>query len=599
MHDIDLILNLQIEGKNKEARQISDKLETLGPEKILDIDGKNSQDIWFRHRFNRGWFLLQEGDFQKGSKYLEYGRFLNVYGSSPLKTQAPIFNPDEHDMKDKSIILALEGGYGDEIINSRFAITLKKLGAKDVFIASSKETKSIFERIDGVAKVIERNQSHLVQHDYWLPGFSAGWVCGHTFENFPNFPYLRPNESYVSKWRKIIDSKKIKVGIRWAGNPKFEHEQHRRFPVNFVKNLSKYGELQIYSLQKDENLEYLPEEIIDLKDSISSWEDTMGAIANLDLVVTSCTSIAHLSAAMGKETWVIVPILPYYTWSHKAPESTSTPYYQSAKIYRQNKFKKWNEPFQSLYRDLEKKFNLKKIDMPNEDDGKNINLFFKYDMSVDRAYIIRVKGHEKSENLAKQCSDSCDKVGMPWEYWDGYDATKGQIVPPSHHNSVMDMIKISDHYMRRGEVANALNHVSLWAKCIIDDKPLVILEHDAIMIKPYRIHNQFNSICYLGGREQAKQGWPIYQTPPHGSDGNNYHFILRTHAYAIDPAIARSMFSHVLKMGIHGASDIMIRADLFSIHQNDLYAYDQASESIILNRSKSGRSPDRNEDLKY
>ena len=86
MHEIDLMLKYQLEGKNKEARALSDKLEKIGADKIVDREGRNTQDIWFRHCFNRGWFLLQDGDFQGGSQLLEHGRFLNTYGSPPLLT---------------------------------------------------------------------------------------------------------------------------------------------------------------------------------------------------------------------------------------------------------------------------------------------------------------------------------------------------------------------------------------------------------------------------------------------------------------------------------------------------------------------------------
>lgn len=367
MHEIDEMLKLQLEGHHAEARVLSDKLEAIGADKILDPNGKNTQDIWMRHCFNRGWFIIQDGDYQTGCKLLENGRFLNVYGSPPLRTDAPIFNPDEHDIKGKSIIVSLEGGYGDEIIHARFATSFKKLGASHVYIASAPELVSVFERIEGVDKVILRNQASSVAHDYWVPGFSAGWVAGHTFDDFPNQPYLTPRTDSVEVWKGMINSDKIKVGIRWAGNPKFEHQQFRRFPEAFITNLSKYPELQIYSLQKDHNLINLPEGVIDLQHFLISWEDTMAAIANLDIVITSCTSIAHISAAMGKETWVMVPVLPYHTWTYGSPTNDGSPYYNCVKLFRQTEKSKWNTPFQKMYAALEEKFNLAHIDQPNED----------------------------------------------------------------------------------------------------------------------------------------------------------------------------------------------------------------------------------------
>jgi hypothetical protein len=397
MHEIDLMLKLQLEGNHTEARKLSDKLENIGPDKILDPKGENTQDIWFRHCFNRGWFLIQDGEYQKGSQLLEHGRFLNVYGSGPLKTDAPIFNPETHDIKGKSIIISLEGGYGDEIIHARFAQSFKDRGAAKVYLAAAPELVSVFERMPSVDGVILRNQAHTVQHDYWVPGFSAGWVAGHTFEDFPGDPYLTPKPESVNIWSNIVKAPegKIKVGIRWAGNPKFEHQQFRRFPENFITNLSKYKELEIFSLQRDHNLLQLPEGVHDLQYLLLSWEDTMAAIANLDIVITSCTSIAHLSAAMGKETWVLVPILPYHTWTYKSPDSNTSPYYKCVKLFRQKEAKLWNKTFQDMYSALEERFSLEHVDMPNEDrEAKKLNLgcgFKKFDgfVNVDNSDLVK------------------------------------------------------------------------------------------------------------------------------------------------------------------------------------------------------------------
>jgi GR25 family glycosyltransferase involved in LPS biosynthesis len=229
------------------------------------------------------------------------------------------------------------------------------------------------------------------------------------------------------------------------------------------------------------------------------------------------------------------------------------------------------------------------------------SLFYSYNTSVSKAYIIRVNGHEEGEKKAKRCSDSCEQVGMSWGYWDAYNGLSETIVPPEHHGGVMDMVKITDHYLTRGEVACALSHISLWQKCAIDDQPLVILEHDSIMVQPYLNHAVYNSICYLGGHEQAKQGWQVLPTPPHASEGPNYHFICRAHAYAIDPAVAKNLLAHVLKFGICAPLDILIRADIFPIHQMGMYAYNEwdgdKTNTTILGRPLEGRSTKRNDNL--
>jgi hypothetical protein len=85
--------------------------------------------------------------------------------------------------------------------------------------------------------------------------------------------------------------------------------------------------------------------------------------------------VAHAAAALGKETWVIVPILPYHTWTFGAPHSKKSPYYECVNLYRQDEAKSWNSTFQRLYKDFEKKFNLEKVEHPNHDkEGKKLNL---------------------------------------------------------------------------------------------------------------------------------------------------------------------------------------------------------------------------------
>jgi len=67
------------------------------------------------------------------------------------------------------------------------------------------------------------------------------------------------------------------------------------------------------------------------------------------LVITSCTSIAHLAGAMGVETWVIVPILPYYLW---ALPTNTTPHYDSVTLFRQEKYGCWEAPFMKIKSEL-------------------------------------------------------------------------------------------------------------------------------------------------------------------------------------------------------------------------------------------------------
>lgn len=372
MHLIDQELQCMLKGEFEQGWKISQQLEEIGPDRIKDPSGKINKEMWLRHCFNRGWFLLQQGDFQTGSQLCESGRFLNTYGSGRLLTDKPLWKGE--DPKDKTIIISLEGGYGDEIIHARFAKTLADRGAT-VILAASPEIVSVFERIEGVSKVITRSQEDILAnpHDYWIPGFSVGWVAGHTYQDLPKKPYLRARSESIDLWRNLINSEKKKIGIRWSGNPKFEHQQFRLFDAKYLTKLCENPNLQIYSLQRDNDLRELDSRIVDLQHLLISWEDTLAAISNLDLVITSCTSIAHASAAMGKETWVITPILPYHVWATGAPTSTDTPWYTSVRIFRQHKFGEWDSTFKDVYTALAEKYDDINIEIENSANNLSTN----------------------------------------------------------------------------------------------------------------------------------------------------------------------------------------------------------------------------------
>lgn len=233
-----------------------------------------------------------------------------------------------------------------------------------------------------------------------------------------------------------------------------------------------------------------------------------------------------------------------------------------------------------------------------------INPFWSNSRKYESAYIITVKNHEKSERHSKECQESCDKVGMKWKLWDAYDGTKeSQMIVPEHssNSDFMKMLKITDHYLTRGEVACALSHISLWVHCVNLDQPIIILEHDAIVLKNIEIHESYNSIVYLGGIEWAERDWPVMSVPPHASEGPNYHFICRAHAYGIDPQVAKNLLAHVLKYGIVAPLDIMIRTDIFHVTHQGLIAYDKnydkTNDTTIKARPLEGRSTIRNDNL--
>ena len=340
MHLIDQQLNLMIRGRFDEGWRIAEELEKIDP---------NDR----RAKFNRGWFLIHQGRWQEGFQCLEYGRSLSVYGNPKLDTNKPIWD-GKSDLKNKIVLINLEAGIGDNIIQARFATEVWRRGGKCI-LNCDRSLHSLFMRIPGVSECITNQQVQSTFFDFWIPGFTCSWIFGHTVETVPNEPYLFAKSESVEIWKSIIKGDNPKIGIRWSGNPKFEHQQFRIFPPELLINLYKHNEhLKFYSLQRDTDIRELPDEISDLQHILISWEDTAAAIENLDLIITSCTSIAHLASAMGKPTWVIVPILPYHIWAYGDRHS---PWYsEETVVFRQKKFGNWSDTFDIVQQELDKKF---------------------------------------------------------------------------------------------------------------------------------------------------------------------------------------------------------------------------------------------------
>lgn len=229
------------------------------------------------------------------------------------------------------------------------------------------------------------------------------------------------------------------------------------------------------------------------------------------------------------------------------------------------------------------------------------SLFRSYNVAIESAYVISLPSNGTSQQLTDRCVKSCQKVGMPVKIWEGYDGTLPETIKAPKHLencSFMPMLKVTNHYITRAEVACVLSHASLWAHCAKIDQPIAILEHDAIMVKPVTHFHGFNTIMYLGGEEWAKKDWPIMHIPPFGSDGPNKYFICRAHAYAIDPVVAKNMLANLLKMGIYASADVLMNVDLYNISHNGCYAYDSPTETTIKNRPPEGQKRvDRNDEL--
>ena len=303
-----------------------------------------------RVKFGVGYHYLVEGDFQTGIRMInEGGRACNNFGNQPPQIGKLMWNGIDP-LKGKKTLLFGEGGYGDEIINVRFAKNLSDRGAS-VIVSASESLLEVFSSIEGVNAVVKKQFLDSIYYDTWVPGMGAPWLCGITYNTLSGKPYIQKLQSNI--WEKLIPKTKgcLNVGLRWSGLPQFEHEQFRKFPKELMLDLATVPNVKCFSFQRDTDLVKLPDNITDLSSIITTWKETALALSRMDIMISSCTSVAHMAAAMGIKTWIIVPIMAYYTW---ALPGNKSPWYESVTLFRQNKFGRWDDTLNLVKSELVK-----------------------------------------------------------------------------------------------------------------------------------------------------------------------------------------------------------------------------------------------------
>jgi hypothetical protein len=330
IHPLDLALQLSTQGQPDIAEDILKNYPEQNDARVI---------------YNLGWHEMRHGNLKRGLQMMDAGRFINCFGNERLPGE--IWK--NQDLTNKTLLFRCENGLGDQIMNIRFAQDFKDKGAR-VVISCDKSLMSLFADLGYV--VIDSGATPYIYYDYWVPSMSAAHILDYDTPTLSGKPYISvPPKNLYSK------PNTLKVGIRWAGNPEFEAHQHRLFDPQPLIDLHSIPDVTLYSLQRDDNLvDGLP--FADLRDQMKTWHDTAAIIQDLDLVITSCTSIAHLAGAMGKETWVIVPILAYYAWAE--PKETSI-WYDSVRIFRQTNFNDWSDPMAKITQKLKQKVCIKEM----------------------------------------------------------------------------------------------------------------------------------------------------------------------------------------------------------------------------------------------
>lgn len=317
LDDLDLQVAAGKMGDFAEGWRLSEKLHAERPND-------------HRAAYNRSWYLLKQGQIGEGYKQMDRGRYCGIIGERRPDTPAP-----EWDGKTKgTILLYCDHGLGDQIHQVRYARDLVARGNK-VVVCCSGQLAHLFAGIEGVSAVVQVGAEFGVFHDFWCYGMTAPNYLGYEMSDLRGDPYItKPT---------VIKGRKKRIGLRWQGNSKFEDDHNKRFPYELLFSAVKDADAEFISLQRDEGAEACPVWVKQVP--LNTWADTQAAVASCDLVISSCTSVSHLAAAMGVETWVVIPVMGYYLY---ALDGDKTPYYDTMTLFRQEVFGEWEAPFEKI-----------------------------------------------------------------------------------------------------------------------------------------------------------------------------------------------------------------------------------------------------------
>ena len=204
----------------------------------------------------------------------------------------------------------------------------------------AKPVCSLLSRLPGVAECISLPGGQLPAFDLHCPLSSLPLAFKTRLDTIPSCPsYLPPPpKTLVQNWEgRLGRHDKLRIGLVWSGNPAHGNDRNRSIPLGMLSRILDVDACFV-SLQKnprpdDKAFLAMRTDIVDLSADFGDLSDTAALIECLDLVITVDTSVAHLSAALGRPTWILIPHFPDYRW---LLDRSDSPWYPTVRLFRQD-----------------------------------------------------------------------------------------------------------------------------------------------------------------------------------------------------------------------------------------------------------------------
>ncbi len=344
-------------GRNEEALECCQRAITLEPDNVclqnnmgasLQSVGRLDEAIisyekaitlkpdYAEAHMNRAFVLLLSERYVEGWAEYEWRLQTREYG---LRT----FHQPQWgglSLKGRSILVHAEQGYGDTIQFVRYLPLVKEMGGYTVF-ECKEDLMHLLKNCVGIDKIVERtpNNETSEQFDFQVPLMSLPGLFGTEGNNIPsNVPYISLDPDLVTQCHaRLVHDQNFRVGLVWAGNPHNRKDRIRSLSLEDYACLADVAGVSFYSLQKGAASEqaHTPPKSMrlnNLEQDLCDFSDTGAVIANLDLVISVDTAVAHLAGAIGKPVWSLLQYDPDWRWLTGRDD---TPWYPTMRLFRQ------------------------------------------------------------------------------------------------------------------------------------------------------------------------------------------------------------------------------------------------------------------------
>jgi len=309
-----------------------------------------------RARWHRALSLLALGRWREGFADYEARRALGDPRAATRAAPGPAWTGRE-DVAGRTVLLLAEQGFGDTLMFVRFARALHERGAR-VLLAAARELAPLLAPLPWLAAVVTPD-APLPACDFTCALGSLPARLDVTLETLlPQQPPLAAPGARRDKWQALLSgASHPRIGIAWSGGvgdgradprivPLEQWQVLREAPLTFVSLQNRVTPSEAASLDAQPR-------VLRFEPHIADFADTAALIAELDLVITIDTAVAHLAGAMGRPVWILLPFAADWRWLVGREDS---PWYPQARLFRQPRPGDWASVLGSVARELARRF---------------------------------------------------------------------------------------------------------------------------------------------------------------------------------------------------------------------------------------------------